>query len=339
MLRRTRLVSVAGVVTLALGASACGGGNGGGSEGASGLSGTITISGSSTVQPISGLVAELFNETNPDVAISVDGPGTGDGFALFCAGETDVSDASRPIDPEEAEACADSGVEYVELEIGFDGITVVTNPQNTVDCLTTGDLYALFGPESEGFASWADANVLASEVGGNGGFSDEPLFITAPGPESGTYDAFIELSGIADLGVERGLSEADAETLRNDYQASPKDTVIIQAIEGSSSALGFVGYAFAEEAGEAVKEVAIDAGAGCVPPGPEAIADASYPLSRSLYIYVNTGRVAQSPALAAFIDSYVSDLGLSEVVAEVGYVPLPADRIEATRSTWEGVAT
>jgi len=330
----------AGFAMLAMVVTACAGGDGdgGGSGGASGLTGTITISGSSTVQPISALVAELFNETNPDVAISVDGPGTGDGFALFCAGETDISDASRPIDPEEADACATGGVEYVELEVGFDGITVMTNPANPVECLTTGDLYALFGPESEGFASWADANALAGEVGGTGGFADQPLQITAPGQESGTYDAFIELSGIADLAVERGVPEDQAEALRKDYQASPNDNVIIQAIEGSPSALGFVGYAYAEEAGEGVKEVAVDAGSGCVAPGEDAIADASYPLSRSLYIYVNSARAAENPALVAFVDSYLSDVGLSEAVAEVGYVPLPADRIEAARSAWGGVA-
>jgi len=332
-------MAVAGLVVLALAATACSSGEGPGPDGSSGMAGTITVSGSSTVQPISALVAELFNETNPDVAISVDGPGTGDGFALFCAGETDVSDASRPIDPEEADACAGSGVGYVELEVAFDGITVMTNPANEIECLTTGDLYALFGPESEGFAGWSDANALAQEVGGNGGFPDQPLQITAPGQESGTYDAFIELSGIADLGLERGLAEADAQALRRDYQASPNDNVILQAMEGAPSALGFVGYAYAEEAGEGVKEVAIDAGSGCQAPGVDAIADGSYPLSRSLYLYVNTGRLAENPALLAYIDAYLSDVGLSEAVTEVGYVPLPADRIEATRTAWEGVAT
>lgn len=328
---------VAGFAALALVVAACSsGGGGGGVEAPSGLTGTITISGSSTVQPISALVAELFNETNPDVAISVDGPGTGDGFALFCAGETDISDASRPIEQEEADACASNGVGFVELEVAFDGITVMTNPANQVECLTTGDLYALFGPESVGFDSWADANELAAEVGGAGGFADQPLRITAPGQESGTYDAFIELSGIPEVAVERGLAEDEAEALRRDYQPSPNDNVIIQAVEGSPSALGFVGYAYAEEAGDGVKEVAVDAGSGCVAPGEGSIADGSYPLSRSLYIYVNSSALAGNPALAAFVDAYVSDLGLSEVVAEVGYVPLPPDRIEATRAEWEG---
>src|SRR4029079_1049323 len=132
--------------------------------------------------------------TSPDVQISVDGPGTGDGFVLFCQGQTDISDASRQIEPEEAKACKSAGIDYIELEIAFDGITVMTNPDNpSITCLNKGDLYALFGPESDGFSSWSDANALAQQVGGTGSFPDEPLDITAPGEESGTYDAFIEL--------------------------------------------------------------------------------------------------------------------------------------------------
>ncbi len=193
------------------------------------------MSGSSTVLPISNLVAELFSEQNPDVQVSVDGPGTGDGFVLFCKGETDISDASRPIEDDEKTACSDGGVDYVELAIAFDGITVMTNPQNSaVTCLNSGDLYALFGPESEGIDTWNGADSLAKEVGGNGGFPDAPLEITAPGPESGTYDAFIELSGITDIATEQGLSEDQAATLRPDYQSSPDDNVIIQAMEGSA---------------------------------------------------------------------------------------------------------
>ena len=302
------------------------------------VQGTIEVRGSSTVAPISNAVAEDFAALNPGFGYLVGEEGTGDGFNdFFCVDAADIADASRAIRASEAELCASSGVEYIELKVAYDGLAVITSPSNPIECLTTTDLYALFGPESEGFASWADANALAGEVGGTGGFADAPLQITAPGVESGTYDAFIELSGIADLGQERGLSEDEAEALRKDYQASPNDNVIIQAIEGSPSALGFVGYAYAEEAGEGVKEVAVDAGSGCVAPGEDAIADASYPLSRSLYIYVNSARAAENPALVAFVDTYLSDVGLSEVVTEVGYVPLPADRIEVARSAWEGV--
>ncbi len=334
-------VAVAAVASLSLAAAACGGGEGGGGgpTGSRDLTGTITISGSSTVLPISSLVAELFNEeVAPNVAISVDGPGTGDGFELFCAGETDISDASRPIDEEEAAACEEAGIEYVELEVAIDGITVMTNPANeAIACLNQADLYALFGPESEGFTSWADANALAAEVGGTGNFPDAPLEITAPGEESGTYDSFIEINGFEDLAVERGVPEDEAGSLRKDYQASPDDNVIITAMEGSDTPLGFVGFAYAEEAGDRIKEIEVDGGSGCVAPSDQTIADGSYPIARTLYVYVNAARAAENAALAAFVDYYLSDTGLVDVVGEVGYVQLPADRIDAVRAAWDAI--
>ena len=150
---RKRVGVLAGLLALSLVATACGGDDGG--SGGDGLEGSIVISGSSTVEPISSVVAEIFNETNPNVAISVDGPGTGDGFELFCNGETDISDASRPIEEEEVKLCEKNGIEYTELEVALDGLTVMTSPENTgVTCLNDGDLYALFGPESEGIETW-----------------------------------------------------------------------------------------------------------------------------------------------------------------------------------------
>ena len=335
------LAVVAAALSLSLLAAACGGGDDGGTgdTGSGDLTGTITISGSSTVQPISSLVAELFNQdVAPNVSISVDGPGTGDGFVLFCSGETDIQDASRPIEQEEMDACAQAGVEYVELEIAFDGITVMTNPANSVECLNLGDLYALFGPESQGFASWSDANQLATEVGGTGNFPDAPLEITAPGQESGTYDAFIELAGFEDTALGRGVPEDQAAALRKDYQPSPDDNVIISAMEGSPSALGFVGFAYAQEAGDQVKELQVDGGNGCVAPSVDTIADGSYPLSRSLYVYVNTAKLAENTSVKAFVDYYLSDDGLVTGVTESGYVQLPADRVDATRAAWDGAA-
>jgi phosphate transport system substrate-binding protein len=212
----------------------------------------------------------------------------------------------------------------------------MTNPANdAITCLNQPDLYSLFGPESEGFGTWADANDLASEVGGTGSFPDAPLEITAPGEESGTYDSFIEINGFEDIALERGVPEDEAGSLRKDYQASPDDNVIIAAMEGSDTPLGFVGFAYAEQAGEGVKEIEVDGGSGCVAPTTETIADGSYPISRSLYIYVNTANAAENPAVSAFVDFYVSDTGIVDAVTEVGYVSLPADRIEATRSAWE----
>jgi phosphate transport system substrate-binding protein len=310
----------------------------GAASGGGGMSGSVTVSGSSTVLPISRLVAEQFSESNPDAQVSVDGPGTGDGFVLFCEGKTDINDASRQIEPEEAKACDKAGINYVAMEIGLDGITVMTNPANgSITCLNKGDLYALFGPESKGFSSWADANALAQQVGGSGNFPDEPLTIVAPGEESGTYDSFIDLAGIEDQALSDGVPEDQAASLRPDYQSSANDSVIIQGVEGSSSALGFVGFAYADQQGQSVTKIAIDGGDGCVEPSAATIADGTYPLSRSLYIYVNTDKVASNDTLKAFVDYYLSDQGIQSVT-QADYVAIPAARLEKSRSTWAAAA-
>ncbi len=334
--RRTRLAAAATVVGVL--AAACGDGSGdtGGNQG---LSGEIAISGSSTVEPISTLVAQKFSAENPGVAISVDGPGTGDGFELFCQGEIDVADASRPIEAEEAAACKKAGIDYVELKVGIDGITVLTSPENdAVTCLDFHDLYALLGPESEGFDSWSDANELAEEIGaGNAPYPDAPLDVTAPGEESGTYDSFAELV-LEDVAYEeRGVAE-DAPVIRPDYQASANDNVILQGIEGSSSSLGWVGYAYYEQAGDTVKALEIDGGDGCVAPTRDSIEDGSYPIARDLFVYVSSAAARENAALAAFVDYYLSEQGLASV-AEAGYVDLPEEELQASVDAWGSMET
>ena len=322
---------VAAAIAVALVGAACGGGAAGGDEGSE-LTGSIFISGSSTVEPISSLVSELFAEENPGVEVTVEGPGTGDGFELFCNGETDISDASRPIEEEEIAACEENGIEYTELEVAIDGMAVLTSPANTsVTCLAFEDLYALLGPESEGFQAWSDANDLGEELGGIAApYPDAPLAVTAPGEESGTYDSFIELA-LEGISEERG-QEA---TTRPDYQASANDNVIIEGIAGTDSSLGWVGFSFYEQNQEVVKALEVDGGEGCVAPSFETISDGSYPLSRSLFIYVNNQKAGASEALRAFVDFYMTDTGLLTSVEEVAYVTLPDDRIQATRQAWE----
>ncbi|MDQ3981541.1 MAG: substrate-binding domain-containing protein [Actinomycetota bacterium] len=335
--RRRRLRLVAAVAAFALVGAACGGGDDGVNGG--GLGGSIAVSGSSTVEPISTLVAQKFASQNPDVAISVDGPGTGDGFELFCKGETDVSDASRPIEAEEAAACEKAGIEYVELKVGIDGITVLTSPENDdVTCLDFYDLYALLGPESEGFESWSDANDLAEEVGaGNAPYPDASLDITAPGEESGTYDSFAELV-LEDIAYEeRGIPEDDP-VVRPDYQASANDNVILQGIEGSASSLGWVGFSYFAQAGDTVTAIEIDGGDGCVAPTIETIGDGSYPIARELFVYVNKTKAEENAALAAFVDYYLSEEGLASV-AEAGYVDLPEEELQASIDAWSSMET
>ncbi|CAN5524506.1 hypothetical protein BH18ACT3_BH18ACT3_13140 [soil metagenome] len=299
--------------------------------------GEVFVSGSSTVEPISIRVGELAGEmSGGDLKVTVEGPGTGDGFAKFCAGETDISDASRPIDEEEIAACEESGIEYVELEVAIDGLTVATNPANeAITCLDIPGLYALFGPESEGFENWSDASELATEVGSAYAedFPDAPLDISGPGEESGTYDTFVEFA-IEGVAEEQGLPEEEWVT-RADYSASANDNLIVQGIEGSESSLGWVGYAFYVNEQEAMKGIEIDAGEGCVAPTTETISGGTYPFSRSLYIYVNKAKAEENPAVASYVDLYLSEEGLA-TVAEAGYVDLPAERVTATQEAWAG---
>lgn len=304
-------------------------------EGGGTSAGRISISGSSTVAPISSLIADEFNAEGSPAQITVDDPGTGDGFALFCEGQTDISDASRAIKEEEAAACQENGVEFVELEVGFDGMAVLTSPGNEdVECLTFADLYSLVGPESQGFANWSDAQAIATELGSATQFPDAPLEITAPGTESGTYDSFIEIA-LEDVADERGVEPGT----RTDYSSQADDNAIISGIEGSDSSFGWVGFAFAEGAGDAVKMIAIDGGDGCVEPSLESIADGTYPLARSLYIYVNAAKAEENSALAEYVDFYMSEGSLTTLVEEAGYVPLPEDRASATRERWESRTT
>lgn len=316
-----------------LATAACGGsaGNPAGGSG-EGLTGSIAISGSSTVEPISSLVAEKFQSANPDVSVSVNGPGTTDGFALFCNGETDISDASRPIEEEEIAACEENGIDFVELEVAIDGITVITSPENTaVDCLGFEDLYALLGPESEGFERWSDAEPLAEELGSRHlPYPDEPLVITAPGEESGTWGSFIEIA-LEGIGEERGLEDV---ATRPDYQSSPNDNVIVEGIAGSPSSLGWVGFAYYEQTQGATRAIPIDGGDGtCVEATSETISNGSYPLARDLFIYVNTDKAERDEALAAFVDFYLSDEGLASV-GEVGYVDQPDEAIAKSIDAW-----
>jgi phosphate transport system substrate-binding protein len=328
MLNRRWARMLIGVAVLALVAAGCGDGDNenGGDE----VTGSLNISGSSTVEPITSLVAEKFRTENSGVEIAVDGPGTSDGFELFCNGETDISDASRAIDEEEVAACEANGITPVEIEVGLDALTVIGNPASSVDCLNFGDLYALFGPESEGFSTWSDANDLAAEVGGNGGFPDDPLTIVAPGAESGTFGSFIEIA-LGDIIEER----EQEETLRTDYQSSADDNVIIDNAAGNASGLGFVGFSYAEAAGETVKKFEVDGGEGCVAPSADTVIDGSYPISRSLFIYVNPNKITENPALEPFVDFYLTEEGLASV-EEVDYVALPTDRLDASIATWEG---
>jgi phosphate transport system substrate-binding protein len=306
------------------------------------LTGDIQVSGSSTVYLITAPLFEAFTAMHPGVAGFVDNPGTSDGFEVFCNDETDIQDASRAIQEDEAAVCAENSVEYLELKVGIDGMAVITSAMNTdIACLSILDLYALLGAESQGFANWSDANDLAADLVAQFGtdfgeshapYPDEQLTVTAPGEESGTYGSFVELAiqGIADD------RDQERET-RPDYQASGDDNVIIEGVAGTEDApftLGWVGFAYAVENSDRVSFIEVDGGDGCTEANPDTISAAEYPLSRYLYIYPNLAHAADEPAVAAFVDYYLSDEGIA-FVSEEGYVQLHEDDLAASREAWE----
>ncbi len=324
------------LLVLTLLAAACGDDSGTtGTSGASAeLSGSIDISGSSTVEPISARNAEKFGNLHPGVAITVEGPGTGDGAQLFCAGDIDIGDASRPYKRSEHDTCAANGIEFVELVIGIDGITVLTSTENDAyTCLATADLYALLGPESQGTELWSDNNELAAEIGApNAPYPDERLDITAPGEESGTFDTFVEFLIDGAAGGEDYAETRGAESVRPDYVASANDNVIIEGVAGSPYSLGWVGYSFYLANQDRVKALAIDAGGGCIAPDAATIASGEYPFSRPLFIYVNLEAAETKPEVAAFVDFYLSEAGL-ESIDDAGYIRL-ADYTD-TLDAWQ----
>ena len=309
-------------VSFSLVAAACGGGD---EEASEGMSGAVNISGSSTVEPISIRVAELFEDSAPDISVTVDGPGTGDGFKLFCEGETDISDASRQIKEQEKETCIANGINnIIELKVGVDGIALMTSANNdAVECLTFGQLFDLIGPNGEGTATWAEASP---------GLPDAALDIFGPGEESGTFDSFVEIV-LEDLAEEAGVEA----TTRTDYIPSGDDNVILQGIQSSDTSLGWVGFAFAINA-TGVKLLEIDGGNGCVTPTPDTIASNEYPISRDLWIYVNADKAAANDAIVAYLDFYVSE-ALSAAVRDVGYVPLTEAAHAETAERWHSRTT
>ncbi len=340
MSMRAKIAALVGVIALVASACASSGSGAATPVGAdsqaapsaetdTGQVGSLQISGSSTVEPVSALNAESFRIDNPDVGISVSGPGTGDGFKAFCAGETDISDASRQIKDSEVEACSQAGIDFIELRFAIDGLSILTSTTNSqVSCVSFQDLYALIGPESMGFRKWSDANTLAAQLdGANPPYPDADLVVTGPGEESGTYDTFVEIV-LGKLAKARGQEEAT----RPDYTASANDNVIIEGIAGSDTSLGWVGYAFLLANLDKVSALAVDGGDGCVAPTPSTIADGSYPIARPLFVYVNKAKAETNAALVGYIDFYLSDEGLANV-DKAGYVRL-AD-YDAVREIWK----
>ena len=309
---------------------------GDGQSAGEGLSGEIVVSGSSTVEPITSIAIEDFTANNPGRRGLGRRPWHGRRIRSLLRRRDRHRRRVAPISDEEIALCEEAGITYVELQIGIDGISVITSPENdAVSCLSFADLYALTGPESQGFDNWTDADALAQEIG-SGDFGEihapfpanAPLTVAAPGEESGTYDTYVEFV-IADLAEERGADEAT----RPDYQTAADDNVIIENIAGSPTTLGWVGFAFADESSDSVTSLEVDGGDGCVAPTPETIASGEYPMSRPLFIYVNAAEADGRPEVSAFVDFFLSDEGIA-AVTEADYVALDEAALEETRAAW-----
>jgi phosphate transport system substrate-binding protein len=311
------LAPVAMISVLAL--AACGGADAGegDSSGDGGASGSVVVDGSSTVFPMSVAAQELLNEENPDVQVTVSEAGTGGGFERFCNDETDISDASRPIEEEEVAACEEKGIEYTELQVATDALTVVVHPDLAVDCLTTDQLIQLWEPGSD-VTNW---NQLDPS------FPDQEIALFGPGTDSGTYDY-----------MANDVIGAEEEATRDDYEASEDDNVLVQGVAGTEGATGYFGYTYYEENTDSLKALAIDSGNGCIEPSAETAQAGEYtPLARPLFIYVNNAKYNDNAAVAEYVDFYIENLA---EIAEVGqFIPLSDDLYSETQSALEGIAS
>ncbi|HLF18806.1 MAG TPA: PstS family phosphate ABC transporter substrate-binding protein [Candidatus Omnitrophota bacterium] len=268
----------------------------------------IRVDGSSTVYPITEAVAEEFGKENKDIRVTVGISGTGGGFKKFCRGETDVSDASRPIKASEVALCKENAIEYIEIPVAYDGLSVLVNPSNTwADSLTVSELKAIWEPAAQGvIMRW---NQIRPE------WPNEEIALFGPGTDSGTYDYFTEsINGKA--GASRG-----------DFTSSEDDNILVQGIAGNKYSLGYFGLAYYEENADKLKLVAVDneKGQGGILPTMETVNNGSYaPLSRPIFIYVSTAAL-KKPEVKSFVDFYIANS--AQLSEEVGYIPLPDDII------------
>lgn len=279
-----------------------------GQEAVDELRGTVSLDGSSTVYPISEAIAEEFLSVAPRVRVTVGVSGTGGGFKKFLSREIDINDASRVIKNSEVEEARANGIDYLEIPVAFDGLSVVVNPNNTwVDYLTVDELRMIWQPGSM-VDSWDDIRPNWPQL---------PIRLYGPGTDSGTFDYFTEA-----VNGESGAS-------RPDYTASEDDNVLVQGISGDENALGFFGYAYYIENQDNLKIVPIDEGNGPVAPTAQSINDGTYsPLSRPIFVYLNTDSLAR-PEVRSFVDFYIDNA--AGIANEVGYIELPEEMYQASR--------
>ncbi len=300
----TRAIAVVAACGAAVALLAAGCGGGGGS------SSTITADGSSTVAPFTTRAAESFQKEDPDTNVTVGISGTGGGFERFCAGETDLSNASRPIEAGETGLCDEAGVDYVELPVANDALTLVVNTENDwATCLTVDQLKRIWEPDSK-VTSWQDVDPS---------FPDEPLKLYGPGTDSGTFDYFT------------GAIVGEEGQSRSDYQASEDDNVTVEGVSGDRGALGYFGFSYFEENADRIRAADVDGGDGCVTPSVETAQQGSYtPLSRPLFIYAKNSAL-ERPEVEAFLRHVLDNA--AAIAGEAKFVPVTDEQLRAARST------
>ena len=316
---RRAMVPTAAALMLGFGLAACGGADAGSGDDSSGASGKVAVDGSSTVYPMSVAAQELVSAENPGIKVTVSESGTGGGFEKFCAGKTDVSDASRPIKTDEeleGPACEAAGIDYTELQVATDALTVVVHPDLAVDCLTIDQLIKLWGPDSK-VDNWKDLDPS---------FPDQEIKLFGPGTDSGTYDY-----------MAADVIGAESETTRDDYEASEDDNVLVEGVAGTEGASGYFGYTYYEQNADKLKAVAIDSGEGCVEPSAETAQSGEYtPLARPLFIYVKNSAYNDNEAVKEYVDFYIENLA---EIAETGqFIPLSDDLYAETQSALKGIS-
>jgi phosphate transport system substrate-binding protein len=295
---------------LALGIAACGGDDDGG--GGSDLSGSIRLDGSSTVFPFAQAAAELFNEDNSNVKISVGEAGTSGGFEKFCAGEIDIANASRPIEPEEVDACKKGGVSYTEIQVANDGISITTNPALEISCLTTDQLKELWETATVG-----NYGELGEDADTGQPLPDADVSLYGPGTDSGTFDYFTDV-----INGEEGVS-------RDDYTPSEDDNVLVEGVGGDQDGLGYFGFSYYAQNQDALNLVSVDDGKGCVAPSNETIQSGEYaPLSRPLFMYPSADAISK-PEVKGYMQYVVDNY---QAIAETAQI-VPMDSTQAAEAT------
>lgn len=313
------LAVIVSAAVLALGVAACGGdddSSSGSSGGGEDLSGSVRIDGSSTVAPLSEAIAEQFMAENSGVRVTVGTSGTGGGFEKFCAGETAISDASRAIEEDEIEACEKAGIDFEEVRVATDALTVMINNENPVSCLTVDQLAEIWGPDSK-ISNWSEIKGLEEEF-------DESLALFGPGTDSGTFDYFTEA-----INGEEGVTRKDYNNVGED------DNATVKGVEGSPGGMGYAGFSFYTENEGKLKALEVDNGKGCVAPSAETAQDDSYaPLSRPLFIYPS-GKALEEPQVKAFVEYYLENV--NDVAEAVGFIPLTEAQLEESTAAAEKV--